>query len=92
MEDRPKIIFAPKEHFEPTEVQLAILRAVAEQQSCHIGDIVTRLHPACSESSIRSGVRTLMSKGCLDGGKSAREVLLRLTSRGRILIQPKNAS
>jgi len=50
------------------------------------------LHPAHSESSIRSGVRILLSKRHLDGGKSSSEIVLRLTSKGRLLIQPKTES
>jgi len=92
MNDMPKITYAPKELFVATELQLDILRDVAGHQNCHIGDIVTRLYPSRSESSVRAGVRILMSGGYLDGGKSAREILLRLTSRGRVLIQPPEAS
>ena len=50
------------------------------------------LHPTHSESSVRSGVRVLLSKRYLDGGKSSSEVILRLTSRGRLLIQPTTTS
>ena len=81
------ISFAPHEIFKPTEAHLAILRAVADKQSCHIGQVVQTLHPDFSESCIRSSVRGLLSKGCLDGGKSSSEIILRLTSRGRLLIQ-----
>lgn len=88
METMEKISFAPSEVFEPTEVQIDILRAVADKQGCHIGDVVHALHPARSESSIRSGVRVLLSKRYLDGGKSSSEIVLRLTSRGRLLLQP----
>jgi hypothetical protein len=91
MEDMPKITFAPPDVFIPKEIHLEILRSVADRKSCHIGDIVTLLSPERSESSVRSGVNLLMSNGCLDGGNSGREILLRLTSRGRILIQPKEA-
>jgi len=91
METMEKISYAPPEVFVPTEIQLDILRAVAEKKSCHIGEVVNRLSPACSESSVRSSVHILLSKGCLDGGKSSREILLRLTSRGRILLQPGDA-
>ena len=91
MEDRPKIQFAPPTVFVPAEIHLDILRAVAERRSCHIGDVVTGLQPTHSESTVRSGVRILISRGCLDGGNSGREILLRLTSRGRVLIQPPNA-
>jgi len=91
MENMEKISYAPPEVFVPTEIQLDILRAVADRQGCHIGEVVNRLYPTRSESSIRSGVHILLSKGCLDGGKSSREILLRLTSRGRMLLQPGDA-
>ncbi|OPY44937.1 MAG: hypothetical protein A4E42_00927 [Methanoregulaceae archaeon PtaU1.Bin222] len=81
------ISFAPPEIFKPTEAHLAILRAVADKQSCHIGQVVQTLYPGFSESCIRSSVRGLLSRGCLDGGKSSSEIILRLTSRGRLLIQ-----
>ena len=41
---------------------------------------------ARSESSVRSGVRVLLSKRYLDWGKSSAEILLLLTSRGRLLL------
>lgn len=86
-----KISYQPPNVFVPTEIQLDILRTVADQKSCRIGDVVTGLSPARSESSVRSGVRILLSRGCLDGGKSCSEVILRLTSRGRVLLQPGDA-
>lgn len=81
------ISFAAPEVFVPNETHLDILRAVADQQSCRIRQVVQKLYPGRSESSIRSGVSLLIAKGCLDGGKSSSEIVLRLTSKGRILIQ-----
>lgn len=87
-EDPMKAIsFAPPEVFVPTPIHIEILEAVSESQSCKIRQVVEKLYPGRSESSIRSGVTHLISKGCLDGGKSSSEVLLRLTSKGRLLIQ-----
>ena len=91
MDTPEKIQYETPSVFVPTEIQVEILHAVADQQGCHIGDVVNRLYPSRSESSIRAGVHTLLSRGFLDGGNSSREVLLRLTSRGRILLQPGNA-
>lgn len=88
MEHMEKICYETPEVFVPTEVQIDILRAVADKQGCHISDIVHALNPARSENSVRSGVRILLSKRCLDGGKSSSEIVLRLTSRGRLLLQP----
>jgi len=88
MENMKKICFETLEVFVPTEVQIDILRTVADRQGCHIRDIVHVLQPVRSESSVRSGIRILLSKRCLDGGKSSSEIILRLTSRGRILLPP----
>lgn len=88
METMEKISFETPEVFVPTETQLDILRTVAGRQGCHIGDVVHTLQPARGENMVRSGIRVLLSRGCLDGGKSSREIVLRLTSRGRILLQP----
>ena len=87
METMEKSSFETPKTFVPTETQYDILRAVADKQGCHISHVVHALHPAWSENSVRSGVRVLLSRGCLDGGKSSSEVLLRLTSRGRLLLQ-----
>jgi len=81
------ISFAAPEVFVPTDTHLDILKAVADNQSCRIREVVQKLYPGRSESSIRSGVSLLIAKGCLDGGKSSSEIVLRLTSKGRILIQ-----
>ena len=86
------ISFAPPEVFEPTPAHLDILRAVADKQSCHISQVVQALQPGHSENSIRSGVLVLLSKRYLDGGKSSSEIILRLTSRGRLMIQPASTS
>ncbi|OPY38335.1 MAG: hypothetical protein A4E35_00758 [Methanoregula sp. PtaU1.Bin051] len=92
MDTMEKIRFEPPEVFEPTEIQIDILRAVAGLRSCHIRDVVQMLQGTRSESSVRSGVHTLLAKGCLDAGKATSEIVLRLTSRGRILLQPPKAS
>jgi hypothetical protein len=89
MEKMERISYATPEVFVPAPVHIDILNAVAGKQGCHISDAVHLLYPAHSENSIRSGVRVLLSKRYLDGGKSCNEIMLRLTSRGRLLIQPK---
>lgn len=89
--ETPKIQFETPKVFVPEEIHIDILQAVAEQKSCQIGDVVQNLHPAHSESSVRSGVHILLSRGCLDGGNSGSRIVLRLTSRGRILLQPRDA-
>lgn len=91
MENMEKISFETPTLFVPTEIQLDILKAVADKQGCHINDVVHVLHPGRSESSVRSGVRILLSRRYLDGGKSSSEIILRLTSRGRLLLNPGEA-
>ncbi len=91
METREKISFETPHPFVPSDVQRDILNAVCGHQGCRIGDVVRVLQPDRSESSVRSGVRILLAKGMLDGGKSSSEIVLRLTSRGRILLQPGEA-
>jgi len=88
METMEKISFETPELFVPTPIQIDILQTVADKQGCHINHVVHTLYPARSESTIRSGVRVLLSKRYLDGGKSSSEIVLRLTSRGRLLLQP----
>ena len=86
------ISFAPAEVFEPTPVHLDILRTVGDLRSCHISQVVSALESLHSESRVRSDIRVLLSKRYLDGGKASSEIILRLTSRGRLLIQPPEAS
>jgi hypothetical protein len=65
---------------------------VSEKQGCHIGHVVQQLLPDHGESSIRSAVRVMLSNRTLDGGKSSSEIVLRLTSKGRILLQKAEAN
>ena len=83
-----RINFATPQTFVPTETQMDILRTVAGSQGCPISHVVHTLQPSRSESSVRSGVRILLAERCLDGGRSPAEIILRLTSRGRIILQP----
>lgn len=85
------ISFKPPEIFVPDPIHIHILEAVSEKQGCHIGHVVQQLLPKHGESSVRSGVRALLDKRCLDGGKSSSEIVLRLTSKGRILLQKEAA-
>jgi hypothetical protein len=87
-----EILFETPQVFVPTATHLAILQAVADKQGCHISHVVHQLQPDHSENSVRSSVRVLLSKRHLDGGKSSSEVVLRLTSRGRLLLQQTAAS
>ena len=91
MDTPEKICYEPPEVFVPTEIQIDVLRAVAERPGCHIGHVVQTLQSSRSESSVRSGIRVLLSKQYLDGGKSSSEIVLRLTSRGRLLLKPGDA-
>ncbi|WP_321507019.1 hypothetical protein [uncultured Methanoregula sp.] len=83
-----KITYETPEVFVPSPTHIDILQAVADKQGCHISHVVHTLQSAHSESSVRSAVRVLLSKRYLDGGKSSSEIVLRLTSRGRLLLQP----
>ncbi len=81
------ISFETPRAFIPDPVHISILETVSEKQGCAIGHVVQQLLPHYGESSIRSAVRTLLSNGSLDGGKSPASITLRLTSKGRILLQ-----
>ena len=86
------ISFAAPEIFVPDPIHLSVLQAVSEKQGCQIGHVVQQLLPNHGESVVRSAVRLLLSKGCLDGGKSSSAIVLRLTSKGRILLQKAAAN
>jgi hypothetical protein len=92
MEPPEKISFAAPEKFVPDDTQLNILQAVADKQGCRINHVVDALRPTYGENTVRSNVRILLSKQYLDGGKSSSEVVLRLTSRGRMQLQPNKKS
>jgi hypothetical protein len=81
------ITFEVPQVFVPDPIHIHILQAVGNKQGCHMGHVVQQLLPDHGESSIRSGIRILLSKRYLDGGKSCSEIVLRLTSNGRILLQ-----
>jgi hypothetical protein len=81
------ISFEAPQVFVPDPIHIHILQAVGDNQGCHITHVVERLLPSHGESSIRSSVRILLSKRYLDGGKSSKEIILRLTSSGRLLLQ-----
>jgi hypothetical protein len=84
---RIKGLFLDTKVYVPDATQIQILRAVADKQACHISHVVHQLLPDHSESSIRSGVHKLLAKRYLDGGKANNEILLRITSGGRIALQ-----
>jgi len=86
------ISFKTPEVFVPDPIHIHILQAVSEKQGCHIGHVVQQLLPDHGESSIRSAVRVMLSNRTLDGGKSSSEIVLRLTSKGRILLKKAAAN
>jgi hypothetical protein len=92
MEKMEKISYQPREIFVPTPMDIDILQVVADHQGSHISHTVQMLISTHSESSVRSAIRVLLSKRYLDGGKSSSGILLRLTSKGRILLQPALAT
>lgn len=81
------ISFETPQVFVPDPIHIHILEAVSERQGCHIGHVVQQLLPTHGESGVRSAIRHLLSQRFLDGGKSPGEIVLRLTSKGRILLQ-----
>ena len=81
------ISFEAPQVFMPDPIHIHILQAVGDKQGCHISHVVEQLLSNHGESSIRSSVRILLSKRYLDGGKSSSEIVLRLTSNGRLLLQ-----
>jgi len=86
------ISFEAPQVFVPDPIHIHILQAVGDKQGCHITHVVETLLPNHGESSIRSNVRILLSKRYLDGGKSSKEIVLRLTSNGRLLLQKAEVS
>lgn len=87
-----KISYETPQVFVPAPVHLHILQAVSEKQGCHIGHVVQQLLPQHGESGVRSAIRVLLANRSLDGGKSSSEIVLRLTSKGRILLQKAGAT
>ena len=73
--------------FVPEPIHIHILHAVGDKQGCHISHVVQQLLPSHGESGVRSAIRVLLSKRYLDGGKSSAEIVLRLTSSGRLILQ-----
>ena len=86
------ISFEVPQAFVPDPIHIHILQAVSDKQGCHIGHVVQQLLPTHGESGVRSSIRVLLSKRFLDGGKSSNEIVLRLTSKGRVLLQKADAS
>jgi hypothetical protein len=81
------ISFEAPQVFVPDPIHIHILQAVGDKQGCHISHVVQQLLSSYGESGVRSSVRILLSKRYLDGGKSSSEIVLRLTSSGRLLLQ-----
>ena len=81
------IVYQTPEIFTPDAIHIDILDTVAGRQGSSIRTIVQPLLSEHGERAIRSGIHCLLSKGYLDGGKPTGEIALRLTSRGRILLQ-----
>jgi hypothetical protein len=84
---RVRGIFLDTKVFVPDPAQIRILQVVADKPGCHISHVVQQLLPEHSESSVRSGIHKLLARRCLDGGRSNNEILLMMTSGGRIALQ-----
>jgi len=67
-------------------VQIQILQEVVKTPNCTISQVVVRLIESHSESIIRSGIRHLLDRRLLDGGKSTDGIRLRITSNGRVAL------
>lgn len=81
------IVYQTPEIFTADAIHIDILLSVADRQGCSIRNVVQQLLPTHSERAIRSGIHSLLSRSYLDGGKPSGDIALRLTSRGRILLQ-----
>ena len=86
------IVYQKTEIFVPDATQIRILEVVAGKTGCHINDIVHELEGETPESRVRSGVRQLLQKQCLNGGNTFdKAITLQLTSKGRVLLQNEEA-
>jgi hypothetical protein len=81
------IVYQTPEIFTPDPIHIDILQTVAGRQGSSIRTIVQPLLSDHSERAIRTGIHGLIARCYLDGGKPSGEISLRLTSRGRILLQ-----
>ena len=81
------IVYENPRIFTPDALLLEILRAVYKKQGCPIRHVVSRLITDNGERMIRRKVHELLGENYLDGGSPANDIILRLTSKGRILLQ-----
>ena len=81
------VIYKTPQVFIPDTLHIEILRAVAEKQGCPIRYVVNQLINRNSERLIRNYIHELLAKRYLDEGSPTNNLNLRLTSKGRILLQ-----
>jgi hypothetical protein len=81
------IVYENPQVFMPDIVHIEILQAVAETPGCPIRNVVGRLLPYHNERILRNSIHELLAKRYLDGGRPTNDIILRLTSKGRILLQ-----
>ena len=86
------IVYQKTEIFVPDATQIRILQAVAGKTGCHINEVVHELQGEAPESRVRSSVRVLLQKQCLNGGNTFdNAITLQLTSKGRVHLQNEEA-
>ncbi|WML68042.1 MAG: hypothetical protein METHP_01614 [Methanoregula sp. SKADARSKE-2] len=83
------IFYETPRNFVPDITHVDILRTVAEKPGCSIRHVVSRLLHGHTERIIRNSIHELLLQCYLDGGKPTNELILRLTSKGRILLQQR---
>ena len=86
------IVYQKTEIFVPDPTQIRILQVVAGKTGCHINHVVHELQGEAPESRVRSSVRQLLQKQCLNGGNTFDQAItLQLTSKGRVHLQNDEA-
>lgn len=86
------IAYETPKTFIPEVLHVDILQAVSRDHSCPPRRVVERLLPSYTERVIRSGIRNLLVQGYLAEDTPGGGIVLRLTSKGRILLQKEGAA
>jgi hypothetical protein len=81
------IIYENPKVFIPDTLHVEILLTVTEKQGCSIRHVIDQLITRNNERIIRKDIHELLAKRYLDEGSPNHDRILRLTSKGRILLQ-----
>ena len=81
------IVYEKPQVFIPDSLHIKILLAVAQRQGCSIRHVINQHIAYNSERMIRNDINELLAKCYLDDGSPTHDRILRLTSKGRILLQ-----